>query len=477
MVSFLLNRGTAPRRAAADPNLTMLEYLRAQGLTGVKEGCASGDCGACAVAAAADDGCGGLRYDVVHSCICPAAALHARHIITVEGLEDEGGRLHPAQQAMVDCHGSQCGFCTPGFVISLFVHAKNNGGTTHEELTERLSGNLCRCTGYRPILDAGRALARNRKKDWFERRRARTARLLRELGRRPPGNPPQYYAPRTVRGLAALLAANPRIRILAGGTDIMLEATQQLRQFESLAFIGGIAAMSTIRETRREWNIGGGATFADMMNTVAAHPQMEDLRAALSRFGSPQIRARATVGGNIANASPVADGPPALLALDAVLALRRGDSVRRLPLAQFYRGYKKTALRPGEFIERIIVPKPHPQEIFRMYKVSKRADDDIAAVCAAFKFAGGDEVSPAPRIAFGGMAAVPARARKCELAWKKSGRHGAIEPVLRALSEDFQPISDARAGAVYRAAVAANLLRKARCGMRPEFFAAETSAR
>lgn len=475
MVLFMINREVSPRQTSALPNLTALEYLRAQGLVGVKEGCASGDCGACAIATAKDNGKGGLQYESVNACICPVSALHARHVITAEGLVDDKGRLHPVQQAMVDCHGSQCGFCTPGFVMSLFVHNKNKGGAGREALSDRLAGNLCRCTGYRPILDAGQQAAKNRSRDWFDRHSTQTASALRKLQQTSSDEAPHYYAPRTVSALSTVLAKNPRARIVAGGTDLMLESTWQLRELESLVYIGNVAAMTTIRETRREWIVGAAATYADVMHTIASHPKMEHLHQLLRRFGSPQIRARATVGGNIANASPVADGPPALLVLGAILHLRRGQSTRQLPLEKFYRSYKQTALRRSEFIESIVIPKPQAGEVFRMYKVSKRMDDDIAAVCAAFKFKDDNGIVREPRVAFGGMAAVPARAPHCEQKWAGSvhGAHAAsdILPAIAALSKDFSPITDVRAGAAYRTVVAANLLRKAHCDMPSEFLA------
>lgn len=477
MAVFILNREKVPRHVLSSPNLTVLEYLRAQGLPGTKEGCASGDCGACAVAVAKDNGHGKLHYDAVNSCICQLASLHARHIITVEGLAD-GDKLHPVQQSMVECHGSQCGFCTPGFVMSLFVHRKNNGEASHEALTERLSGNLCRCTGYRPILDAGRMMSGSRHQDWFDKQSKHTVAMLQKLQKKTPDNIPHHIVPRTIEQLAKVLANNRQARIVAGGTDIMLEVTQQLQQFTGTVYVGDIAAMSKIHETRSHWIVGAAATYVDVMNTIATHPQMRDLQNILRRFGSPQIRARATVGGNIANASPVADGPPAWLALGAILKLRRGQSVRQLPLEKFYQGYKKTALRSGEFIESIAIAKPTPSEEFRMYKVSKRMDDDISSVCAAFKFSEVNGKIHAPRVAFGGMAAYPIRALKCEQKWVGCSRQQGVDSLksaIGALSKEFSPISDVRAGADYRRIVATRLLQKAHTGIQPSLLA-EVSA-
>ena len=463
--SFLLNREPHLRRLRPSPNLTALEYLREQGFTGTKEGCASGDCGACTVAVARVNKKGRLTYEAVNSCICLLADMHKRHIITVEGLSHGQQTLHPVQQAMVDNNGSQCGFCTPGFVMSLFVHKKNNGRVSPAAIKECLAGNLCRCTGYRPIIDAGRSA--DKSSDWFARHQNNVIKTLRRIPAMVSAN--DFYIPQTVKQLALWLINNPQGRIMAGGTDMMLEVTQQLQKFKSLASVNGIATMSNITATRDSWKVGAAATYAQIIDTIAAHPQLHDIKILLERFGSPQIRAQATIGGNIANASPIADGPPVLMALGAKLLLRRGDVRRELMLENFYKGYKKTALKRGEFIESIVIPKPQKNDVFRVYKVSKRIDDDISAVCAAIKYTNDKGVIRQPRIVFGGMAATIARALSCERAWEgKSVSPAIASPDMDdALQADFCPISDARASADYRVIVAANLLYKARYNLAP----------
>ena len=457
MPKILLNWGERPRDIGGEPaDALLLDYLRGLGLTGTKEGCASGDCGACAVAAGVPDEKGGVRYRAVNSCICFLRSLAGGQVVTVEGLAD-GDETHPAQRAMVENHASQCGFCTPGFVMALFSHFHGGGGFGREDIVSALAGNLCRCTGYRPIIAAGMSLKGTKIGQPRALAMRRAAATLRKLRGESAGGG-DFFAPESADEAAAILEKRPSARVLAGGTDLGLEASQELKPVSPVVDLGRASDLARVGEGKDFWTLGATVSFARCEEILSALPDFNEMAA---RFGSPQIRARATVGGNIANASPVADGSPLFLALDGVLSARRGGVRREIPLSKFFRAYKRTALRAGEFIESIRLRKPRTDAVFRAMKVSKRREDDIAAVCGVFNLeVAGGKVRRA-RIAFGGMAATPARARLCEKAlvgekWDAAG----VERAVNALARDFSPISDARASAEYRVRVAGNLLRK-----------------
>jgi xanthine dehydrogenase small subunit len=460
-IRFLL--GEAPRAVSGlAPTTTVLQYLREhERRCGTKEGCAEGDCGACTVVLASPDTDGGLAYRAVNSCIQFLPTLDGKQLLTVEDLKGADGALHPAQQAMVDCHGSQCGFCTPGFVMSLFAlwHQQKNAAT--EDARQALAGNLCRCTGYRPILDAAKRMYDNGGPDRFDTARAATTAQLAALGRTTAlayehaGQ--RFFAPRTRAELSDILRAHPDAHILAGGTDFGLWVTKQHRDFATIVSLGEFAALKDIRVGANTVEIGAGATLDEVLATLKF--QLPSLQTFLLRFASVQIRNVATIGGNIANASPIGDLPPVLLALGASLVLAGPQGERTRPIDQFFLGYRKTALAPGEIIVAVRVPIPSQATSFAAYKVSKRFDQDISAVCAAFALTReGDRVSEV-RLGYGGMAATPKRASAAEAALH--GKPWTLESVRRAMQamdSDFQPLSDCRGSAAYRALSARNLL-------------------
>lgn len=464
MIQFLLNRSLRSE-TSLDPNLTVLNYLReCPGKTGTKEGCASGDCGACTVVVGELDG-ERVRYRSVNACLTFVASLHGKQLITVEDLKHHG-HMHSVQQAMADCHASQCGFCTPGFVMSLFALQKNAsqpGKFDKAEALEALSGNLCRCTGYRPILEAAQQACCKAPTDQFTSAEADTVAQLKTIAPQMTAQlaeaEKQCLLPLTVADLADLYITHPHARLLAGGTDLALEVTQFHRQLPVMIYVGHVASMKRIAVSAEYIDIGAAATLTDCYDALAAdYPDFADL---LHRFASLQIRNQGTLGGNIGNASPIGDAPPLLIALGAQLVMRQGKGIRSLPLDDYFLDYKVTARQPGEFIETIRIPRPQPHQLFRAYKVSKRLDDDISAVCAAINLNIENGVVQQARIAFGGMAAIPKRAVACEMALQGAPWHAdSLELACTALATDFTPLSDFRASKEYRLLVAQNLLRR-----------------
>jgi xanthine dehydrogenase small subunit len=458
-IEFLL--GAALRRLRdVDPTMTVLEWLRGpERLCGSKEGCAEGDCGACTVVLA-EPWQGRLRYRAVNACILFLPELDGRQLITVEHLAGE--TLHPAQQAMVEHHASQCGFCTPGFVMSMFAACHTAPVADRDAVDKLLAGNLCRCTGYRPIADATLAACAQPAPDQFTAAEGLTLAALQtprdgflalQHGTR------RYFSPGTMAELAALRLAHPDSVILAGGTDVGLWVTKQHRMLETVIAIGRVACLHDIATEDGVLRIGAGVTYTDALAALTAlHPS---LGAMVTRIGSVQVRNSGTLGGNIANGSPIGDMPPALIALDATLVLRRGEVQRVLPIADFFLAYRRTALQLGEFVERIDVPLLPEDAVFGVYKISKRADQDISAVCGAFRVRVQAGVVTEARIAFGGMAGIPARAAQAERAlvgrvWSETS----VRAAMAAMAGDFTPLSDMRASAAYRSVVARNLLLK-----------------
>ncbi len=462
-IRFLLGKN-ARELAGTDPMRTVLQYLREdEGLCGTKEGCAEGDCGACTVTLAEPDPAGGIRYRPVNSCIMFVPALDGKQLLSVEHIGGPDGGLHPVQQAMVEHHASQCGFCTPGFVMSLATLHMAGETPDRPAIVDALAGNLCRCTGYRPILDAARsALAAPRPPDPAAAAalRARLAALDTEAETLDcAGAGRRFIAPRSLTELTDILAREPTALILSGGTDVGLWVTKQHRDLPLIVSTERVAALRRIERTDAHLVLGAAVTYADAMESLAAlHPAIAGL---VRRIGSRQIRERGTIGGNVANASPIGDMPPLLLALDAVLILASAQGVRRLPVESFFQGYRTTALRPGEVLAAIEIPRPAADVRLGVYKVSKRFDQDISAVCGAFALRLDGARVASLRIAYGGMAAVPRRAIAAEE--RLTGSLWTRESVMVAMDdidESFAPLSDMRASADYRKLVARNLLLK-----------------
>jgi xanthine dehydrogenase small subunit len=458
-IAFLLN-GTPVRVTGEPPTRTLLDWLRdGRGLCGTKEGCNEGDCGACTVMVTDEDGSRALN-----ACILFLPQLAGKAVRTVEGIAAPDGTQHPVQAAMVTHHGSQCGFCTPGFVVSMAV-AHMNGQTDHDDA---LAGNLCRCTGYAPIIRAAQAAESAPVPDWMkDDSRFILAQIPKDnasagstLQEKMPGGSegtdvPPAFQPQSSDELADWYLAHPDATLIAGATDVGLWVTKQLRDLKPVAFLNGMRDLQQIEVQGGMLHVGAGVTIAALRAAVAARlPSFAEL---LRRYASEQVRNAATIGGNIANGSPIGDGPPALIALGATLHLRRGDDMRSIPLEDFFLDYRKQDRHPGEFVAGISFPKAAPA--LRCYKISKRFDQDISAVCGCFNITVTDGRVTSARIAFGGMAGTPKRAAHVEQAligqpWTEA----TVTAALPAFAQDFTPLSDMRASAGYRLETATNLL-------------------
>ena len=433
-----------------DPTMTVLEYLRGpERLCGTKEGCAEGDCGACTVVLVDQSG----RHQAVNACVLFVPALDGKQLLTVEHLVAADGTLHPVQQAIVDRHGSQCGFCTPGFVMSLYALRMEPGRPDRVAINEALAGNLCRCTGYRPIVDAAFDVC--------------TGGMAPDPVALPSGDGmltlshgvTRSFSPRSGDELASTLLDYPDAVIVAGGTDVGLWVTKQHKTLPVTVSLDAVADLRGVEVVDGVIRVGAGASYQDALPVLEAH--FPDFGAMIRRIGSRQIRNRGTIGGNIANASPIGDTPPALLALEASVVLRRGDVRRTVSLDAFFTGYRRTVLAAGEFIERIDVPVPREGAVFRCYKVSKRFDQDISAVCGAFRLTVEGGVVRDIRIGFGGMAATPARAFAVEeVLVGRPWTEATARMAQGVMDSAFFPLSDMRASAAYRRTVARNLLFK-----------------
>ena len=471
-ISFVLD-GEIIELENVDPTRTVLQFLREDLCRkGTKEGCAEGDCGACTVVLVELDRAGDdLEVRAVNSCIQFLATLDGKELITVESLSGAGAGLHPVQQAMVENHGSQCGFCTPGFVMSLFALYKNHARPSRVDIDDALAGNLCRCTGYRPIIDAAQSMysCASDADDWLRQpcgvpqtAGARVEKLgsiahddalaVEYEGRR-------FFAPRDVASLAEIYQANPDATILAGGTDIGLWVTKRHLELDTVIYTGRVAELKALNVTSTHIEIGAAVTLTDAIPEIVRHyPGLDEL---FRRFAGPPIRNAGTLGGNVANGSPIGDSMAALMVVGATLVLRSGDRERELPLDRFYHDYQVNDLGPGEFLSRIRIPLPGADEIVISQKWSKRFDQDISAVCTAYRLElDGDTVSSF-RMACGGLAPVVKRATHCEAVLNGGQwRTETIEAAAAALAEDFTPISDMRASADIRLIATQNLLRR-----------------
>ncbi len=459
-----LRRGKIVELSRVPPMRTVLDWLRLDERSrGTKEGCNEGDCGACTVALGSLKN-GKLVYEPVNACILLVGQLDGKELVTVDDLAD-GDTLHPVQQALVDTHGSQCGFCTPGFVMSLFTLYQQDGAPTRDEIATHIAGNLCRCTGYRPIIDAAQACCAGKAADRWAKGAKEAARQIAALDDGADvfvGTPESFIArPVNAETLARLAAENPDATIVSGATDVGLWITKQMRELPKIILTGGVKALHAVEPARDGVTLGAAATYAEALPALASIAP--DVAEVLRRLGSTQVRASGTVGGNIANGSPIGDTPPMLIALDATLTLRHAAAERSLPLENFFIAYGRQDRKPGELVWRIDVPKLKPNEAFRAYKISKRFDQDISAVMAAFTFTLDGRRISAARIAFGGMAATPKRGALTETALQGASldQPASWTAAIEALAKDFQPISDMRASAAYRIEVAQGLLKKA----------------
>jgi len=444
---------------------TLLDFLRLdRRMTGSKEGCAEGDCGACTVLVGRVHD-GELSYQSVNACICFVGSLDATHVVTVEHLSAANGPLHPVQQAMVEHHGSQCGFCTPGIVMSLYGMWMRDADPSVNDIEVALQGNLCRCTGYTPIIKAGQSISAYGQvvaDPLVTERQTIRARLeaLRDGRRVEIGQGKErLIVPASADDLAELYAANPGGTLVSGATDVGLWVTKFMRDIGPMIFIGDIAELQRIDASEGGLKLGAGVTYSEATAAVTSRfPQLTEL---WMRIGGQQVRNMGTIGANIANGSPIGDTPPPLIALGASITLRKGDTRREVKLEDFFIAYGKQDRQPGEFVEAVTIPSLPAGEEFACYKITKRKDEDISALCGAFRLQLEGGKVAGITIAYGGMAATPKRAKAVETALLgKAWNVATVEAAIPVFAEDYQPLTDMRASAEYRLLAAQNLLRR-----------------
>jgi xanthine dehydrogenase small subunit len=444
-----------------DPNETLLNYIRTKlKKTGTKEGCAEGGCGACTVVLGELKN-NKINYKSINSCITLLPTLQGKQLILVEDLISKDGSLHPVQKAMVDCHGSQCGFCTPGFVMALFSMFKQYSRPKGEIIKDSIAGNLCRCTGYQPIIKAAQSLKNKNKIDHFSKNKKIIIKLLKKINNKSiviKKKDKQYFAPRYVQELKKIIKKNINANFLSGGTDMSLSITKERKDINSIIYMNSIHELNYIKNNTKYIEVGATTPLIELENYIKKY--YPDFTKILKRYGSLQIRNVGTVAGNIATASPIGDCLPLLLSLNAQIVLQDFKKTKILFLDNFFINYRKTKLKKGQFIHSIRIPL-FKKNIFKAYKISKRFDDDISSVCAAFNLEITKDKIVSIRIAYGGMAAVPKRATSCEKILLNSLiNHETINKAKEALEKDFKPINDMRASRFYRMEVAKNLLEK-----------------
>ena len=444
-----------------DSNETLLNYVRTKlKKTGTKEGCAEGGCGACTVVLGElkkDE----INYKAINSCITFLPTLQGKQLILVEDLISKEGLLHPVQQAMVNYHGSQCGFCTPGFIMSLFSMYKANSKFRDIDIKDSIAGNLYRCTGYQPIIKAAKSLKNKNKNDQFSKSKKNIIDLLKKINNKSLTiyyKEKKYFAPRYIAELKKILKINDNVNFLSGGTDLSLVVTKERKDINSIIYMNSIKDLQYIKNNNKYIEVGASTPLIELESYIDKY--YPDFTKILKRYGSPQIRNVATVAGNIATASPIGDCLPLLISLNAKVVLQDFRKEKVFFLDDFFINYRKTKLKKGQFIHSIRIPLPK-DNTFRAYKISKRFDDDISSVCAAFNLEITKNKIQSVRIAYGGMAAIPKRATYCEkILLNSQVTDEIINKAKKALEKDFQPISDMRASRLYRIEVAKNLLEK-----------------
>ena len=444
-----------------DPNETLLNFVRNKlKKTGTKEGCAEGGCGACTVVLGElkDND---INYTAINSCITFLPTLSGKQLILVEDLISKDNLIHPVQEAMVKCHGSQCGFCTPGFVMSLFSMFKNYSKLKEDTIKDSIAGNLCRCTGYNPIIKAAKSLRTKNKIDHFTKNKKVTIAMLKKIENKSIAiykKGKKYFAPRYVSELKKILKKNSKSKLLSGGTDLSLVVTKERKDIESIIYINSVKELNYIRNNNKYIEVGAATSLRDFEIFIKKY--YPDFNKILQRYGSVQIRNVATIAGNIATASPIGDNLPLLLVLDCQIILQGIKKNKIIPIKDFFISYRQTKLKEGQFIHSVRIPI-YNNNIFKAYKISKRFDDDISSVCAAFNLKIENKKIKKIKIAYGGMAAIPKRAIHCERVLLNSLiTRDKIDKAKNALEKDFSPISDMRASSRYRKIIAKNLLEK-----------------